>query len=330
MPPDSAKEVFLPSDSTPPPTSRASDPEQADSARSGDLSTWEHLSFSVVHRAAAILLALLGLNGLYRLGRTFGTFEWMINFKRRRRFGRALRAVIDPLSSRDRRRHTREHFMQTRCDKLYYLIFDCIPRDKAIAGFTIRNQGLLDDALSAGRGVYVALSHHGPLHVAGMLMALRGYMVAGVRDRREGAMRRYVQGLYDRKYPEFGRAKVLYADSYPREIYRCLQEGYVLGSAMDVSRVRDPQQSIHEVCIFGRPQVFLTGPLRIAMRCKTPVVQAFVLPKPNFRYELDVVELLFNPANTSDEEDQIRRSIERYARNVEAYVKAYPALLTRT
>lgn len=222
--------------------------------------------------------------------------------------------------------------MQTRCDKLYYLVFDRIPRDVAIQSLTIRNQGLLDETLASGKGVYLALCHHGPLHVAAMLMALCGYKVAGVRDRREGAMRRYIQDLYDRKYPEFRRMRVMYADSFPREIYRCLQEGYVLGSAMDVSRVRDPRQSHCEVEIFGREQVFLTGPLRIAMRCGTPVLQAFVLPISDFRYELAIIERLLEPATSpnADEGHAVGEAMKMYARNVEEYVRSYPALLTRT
>jgi lauroyl/myristoyl acyltransferase len=284
----------------------------------------------LAHRAASFLFAVLGVRGLYLLGRAFGTVEWMINFKRRRRFARALGQVIRPLSPAARRKHTREHFMQSRCDKLYYLVFDCIPRDTALASLTISNQLLLDRALAGGNGVYLALCHHGPLHVAAMLMALRGYKVAGVRDRREGAMRRYVQSLYDRKYPEFGRMRVMYADSFPREIYRCLKDGFVLGSAMDVSRVRDSRQRSHEVIVFGSTQVFLTGPLRIAIRCKTPVLQAFVIPHADFGYELAIVETLYDPGADADEELIVDRAITRYARNLEEYVTAHPALLTRT
>ena len=264
------------------------------------------------------------------LGRAFGTIEWCINFKRRRRFARALGQVVRPLSASARRKHTHEHFMQTRCDKLYYLVFDRIPRDTALASLTISNQPLLDRALYRGNGVYLALCHHGPLHVAAMLMALRGYKVAGVRDRREGAMRRYVQSLYDRKYPEFGRMRVMYADSFPREIYRCLKDGFVLGSAMDVARVRDPRQRSHEVDVFGHPQMFLTGPLRIAIRCKTPVLQAFILPHRNFCYELAIVENLYEPESNVDEESIVAQAITRYAYNLENYVAAHPALLTRT
>lgn len=301
-------------------------------ADSETISGWERASFGVVHGALSALLAVVGLRGLYRIGRAFGTLEWIINFKRRRRFGRALHEVLHPLSGRDRRRHTREHFMQTRCDKLFYLIFDRIPRDVAIASLTLDNGKALDDALALGRGAYVALCHHGPLHISGMLMTIRGYKVAGVRDRREGALRRYVQGLYDRKYPEFGRARILYADSFPREIFRCLQDGYALGSAMDISRVRDPKQKSQEVMMFGKPQVFLTGPLRIALRCKSPILQAFILPGRDFQYRLSFVGDLLDAGESGsfDEEAAITRAIETYASRVESHIRSHPSQMTRT
>lgn len=280
-----------------------------------------------MHEAAALLLTVFGLRGLYRLGRLFGTLEWLINFKRRNRFGRALQTILGELSGPQRRRYTHEHFMHTRCDKLYYLVFDRIPREKALAGLTVHNLSLLDDSLARGRGVYVALSHHGPLHIAGMLFALRGYKIAGVRDRREGGMRRYIQSLYDRKYPEFRRVRVLYSDSFPREIYRCLQEGSIVASAMDVSRIRDPKQRSHEVTLFGRSQHFLTGPLRIALRCRTPILQAFIVPRPDFRYELFLEEPL--AGEFEDEEIAVAKAIEQYARNVEKFIRDYPSLLTR-
>ncbi len=46
-----------------------------------------------------------------------------------------------------------------------------------------------------------------------MLLALNGYKTAGVRDRNEGPLRRYVQGRFDRRHPEFQRMRVLFADS---------------------------------------------------------------------------------------------------------------------
>jgi len=309
---------------------RADQPVRNVASSQQSLTLWQFLSFSVMHTFLAGLLALTSLRTLSRLGRAFGTLEWLINFKRRARFARTLDAISEtPRSASDRRRVTRDHFMQTRCDKLFYLLFDCIPRDQATALFTIKNQHLVDDAIRRGRGVYIALSHHGAHHVAAMLMAVRGYKVAGVRDRKEGGLRQYVQRRFDRRYPEFRRMKVIFADAYPRDIYRCFQEGYVLGSAMDVQRVRHPNQRVEALTLFGRPRPFISGPLRVAARCGVPVLQAFIVSRGNFQYELDITGALLDPDEQGNEDVAVQKALKTYARTIERYVRLHPSLITR-
>jgi len=300
---------------------------RADGAR---LTARERGWLLLVYWAAACALAALGLRGFYSFGRFFGTFEWLINFKRRRRFARALHGALGRSPTSIERRHWgREYFMQNRCDRLFYLVFDRIPRERALELFTIGNPTLLDAALAQGRGVYVALSHHGPHHVAGMLMAIRGYRVAGVRDRREGRMRRFVQARFDALYPEFRRTRVLFADGYPRDIYRCFQEGYAVGSAMDIGRIRDARQKTEPVNIFGEQRRFVSGPLRIALRCKAPVLQGFIIPRPGFHYHLELMSLVPDAGQIGDEERTVRAVLQQYATNVERHIRERPSLMTR-
>lgn len=306
--------------------------DAAESAAAPDrrLGWWDTLTFHAAHGVVRILLRCLSLNGLYHFGRALGTLEWLVNHHRRRRFAAAYARILGhPSAPRDRRRATREFFMQTRCDKLFYLVFDCIPPDKALTLLTIGQKHLLDESVADQRGAYLALSHHGALHVVALLMALCGYKTAGVRDRREGALRRFVQDRFERRYPRFRKMRVIYADAYPREIYRCLREGYLLGSAMDVTRVRRPNQKTEELEIFGEKRLFLSGPLRVARRCGAAVLQAFIIPKKGFRYRLDIVERLYDPESVEEEAALVQRVMPRYAANVEAYLRAHPALLTR-
>ena len=186
---------------------------------------------------------------------------------------------------------------------------------------TVTNVELLEASLQLGRGVYLAMSHHGPLHVGAMLFCVQGYKTVGVRDRNEGAIRRYVQRRFDLRYPEFRRMRVLFADHFPREIYRCFQEGYVVASAMDVSRVRDPSQRMVEVEAFGERRSFLSGPLHVAYRCKATVLQAFVVPEREFRYRVEITQRLMDP-NTEEAEDvDVPRAMHVYAANVESFVR---------
>jgi lauroyl/myristoyl acyltransferase len=294
------------------------------------LSAWDRASFALAHGATSALLLVLGLNGLYRFGQAFGTLEWSLNYKRRRKFARAMKRIWGRKpTARERRLHTRRFFMRTRCDKLFYLIFDRIPRDRAAALLTFSDKAVLDEALANGRGIYLAMSHHGAQHVLGMLLALLGYKPAAVRDRNESGLRRFVQARFDEKYPEFGRMRVLYADSYPREIFRCLEEGYIVGSAMDVSRVRADHQKFEEVTIFGERRPFLSGPVSVAMRRKTAVLQAFVVSQPGFRYRMEIVETLYHPKTDGDDAATLSRAMQTYAANVERFVTQSPSQLSR-
>jgi lauroyl/myristoyl acyltransferase len=293
------------------------------------LSFWDRVSLGTVHTAASFLLILLSLRGLYHFGRAFGTLEWLVNYKRRRRVRRALEKVRDQrLSISERGRIIRELFMVTRCDRLFYLIFDRVPAGRAAELFSISNRALLDSALARGRGVYVALSHHGPHHVAATLFAMCGYKIAGVRDRKESSLRRFIRQRLERKYPDFEGMRVIFADRYPREIYRCFKDGYVVGSAIDVSRVRDPKQKTERAVIFGEERLFLSGPLRLALRCKAPILQVFLVPGPGFRYRAEVVDMLLDPEEVKDEEAAIHEAIQRYASRVEAHVRKHPYWLS--
>ena len=294
------------------------------------MSTWERISFAAAHAATSALLFCLNLPGLYRFGRLFGTLEWLVDYKRRRRFAAAMKQVLgrSPTPAQ-RRRATHEYFMRTRCDKLLYLVLDRIPRETARALLTIENRSVLDEALARGHGVYLAMSHHGAQHVIAMLLALSGYETVGVRDQNEGALRRYVQRRFDQRYPEFRRTRWLFVDGYPREIYRCLRQGMMLGSAMDVSQVRNPNQKTEEVTVFGEKRSFLSGPIRIAIRCRAPVLQAWTQPEPDFRYRFKIIDTLVDPEQTTDEAEAVSRAMRVYAANLEKHVRGGPSLIGR-
>jgi KDO2-lipid IV(A) lauroyltransferase len=272
------------------------------------------------------------LKGLYLLGRWFGTVEHLVNFKRRARYRRELRRIfpegIPPVRARQ---VTREYFRRTRCDKMLYVIFDRLPKEKILRRIKFHGREHLDEALRRGRGIYVMLSHHGSHHVAGLLMALLGYQCAGVRDRNEGASRIYAQQKYAATFPEFAAIRLLYADSFPREIYRCFRANYVVASALDVSRVRGATLKTCPVRIFGEQREFLTGTLQIALRCEATIAQAFVVSRPNFYFRLIVRPPLHisNGEPQTEDPQRISELMQRYADGIEAHVREHPDHLSR-
>ncbi len=288
--------------------------------------------FGLVRWFLLLWTRVFSLRGLYILGRYFGTIEYLINFKRRARCRRELRRIF-PDGARPARETQiiRAYFRRTRCDKLFYVVFDRLPKEKILRRIKFHGRQYLDAALARGNGIYVMLSHHGSHHVAGLLMALLGYKCAGVRDRNEGASRIYVQQKYAETFPEFAAIRMLYADTFPRDIYRCFHENRVVASALDVSRVRGGTLKTCPVRIFGETREFLTGTLQIARRCRATVAQAFVVSRPNFYFQLIVQPPLYVPGSGQDADspEHVAELMQRYADGIEAHVREHPDHLSR-
>ena len=277
-----------------------------------------------------VLAKLLTLDGLYRFGRFFGTLEWCVKYKRRRVFARCLGHIFGAeLTPAFRRRQTLAHFRLSRCDKIFYLIMDLLPRDAVLARFHIDNRELLEQGVARGKGVYVTLSHHGAHHVTGLCLALLGYRVAGVRDRKEGSIRRFIQEKYDQKYPEFRKIRFIFSDAYPRDIYRCLNENYTLGSALDVHRPREAHQKTATVTVFGEERKFLTGTVQIALRCGATILQGFVISEPGFHYRFQLLGPLVEPGRSDETPQLLADVMQAYAENVEAYARRHATHITR-
>lgn len=267
------------------------------------------------------------LKGLYLFGQFFGTCEWLVNYKRRRRFRERFEQTFGE-SVKDLphsvNRICWQHVTRTRCDKLFYLIFDKLPREKILRRIKFHNRQILDEALERHKGAYICMSHNGSHHVCVLLMALMGYRVAGVRDRNEGAMRRYVQEKYEETFPEFRAIRMFFADTYPRDLYRCFRDGFILGSALDVGRDRGTHLRTARVSIFSQAREFLTGPLQIALRCRAPILQGFVVSRKNFYFHLLVKEPLVDPDTARDEPAVVQQAMQHYADNIAAHLMQYP------
>lgn len=315
-----------------PDTPTQAGPAVAESRSEKSVPWYDRAKFSLVRSFLAAWAAVFSLRGLYLFGQWFGSIEYIINFKRRARYRRELAEIFpDGLSRHRQRRIIRHYFQRTRCDKLFYLIFDRLPREKIMRRIRFHGREYLDEALARGRGFYVMLSHHGSHHVAGLLMALLGYRCAGIRDRNEGNLRLYVQDKYAKTFPEIAAIRVLYADSFPRDIYRCFQENRVVASALDVSRVRGLALKTCPVQMFGQTREFLTGTLQVALRCGATICQAFVVSRPNFYFRLIVNPPIYVPAeNERGESDElIRRLMQMYADGIATHVREHPDHISR-
>ena len=301
-------------------------------AGSAGLGPLTRLKFMIVRGFLWAWARCFSLKGLYLFGQFFGTLEYLVNYKRRRRFRERFYQTFGDYAGQlpgTVGRICWQHFMRTRCDKLFYLIFDKLPREKIVNRVKFHNRQYLDDALRRGKGAYICMSHNGSHHVCILLMALMGYKVAGVRDPNEGSARRYVQERYEETFPEFRAIRMFYTDTYPRDLYRCFQERYILGSALDVSRARGARLRTAKVRIFGQEREFLTGTMQIALRCGAPIIQGFVVSRKNFYFHLIGTPPLADPDAATDTPETLQAAMQKYADNIAAHLMAYPDHLSK-
>ena len=282
--------------------------------------------FGVARAFLGAWVRCFGLTGLYRFGLFFGTCEWLINYKRRRRYRKRLAFIFgDEALDRSRvRRLTRAWFARVRCDKLFYLIFDKIPKDRVLERIEFEGRENIDGGLARGKGVYAAYSHTGAHHVVGGLMAIMGYKIAAVRDRKEGALRLHMQEVFAKRYPEVAAIRIFFSDSFPRDLFRCFQDNYILGTALDVDQERAPHLRRQKVRFFGQEREWLTGTLQIALRCGAPIVPSFWVTLPDYHFRLIAHEPVVDPDTARDEPETIAEVMQHYAERIEAHLRAHP------
>ncbi len=288
------------------------------------------LKFELVRSFLALWARCFSLSGLYALGQFFGTCEYLVDIRRRRRVGARLRQIFpEGLPLVRRQRITWRYFRRIRCDKMIYLILDKLPREKLLRRIRWSGREHLDAALRRNRGAYIMLSHYGSHHVAGFMMALLGYRLAGVRDPKEAALRRYVQQKFAETLPEAAAMRMFYADTFPRAIYREFRENRTVCTALDVDRFRGERLRTCPVTIFGQRKEFLTGTLQIALRVGAPVMQAFMLSRRNYYYRWELSAPLLDPGVQQDDPDTVARIMQTYADNIERHAHTHPCHLMK-
>jgi lauroyl/myristoyl acyltransferase len=267
-----------------------------------------------------------GLSGLYKLGQAFATLEYLSDYNRRRRVHRKLIQYFrDDFTPAQRRRITWRYFMRVRCDKMFYTIMDRIPRGKLMNRIKPKGEEHVQAALARGKGLYLALCHFGAAHIAGLMGALKGYDIAGVRDARESHVRRYIQNKYRETFPEVAKMNIVLASSFPRMLYRHLKKNGIVASLLDVERRRGDNTKTVPVTLFGETRNLLAGPVQIALRNGAPTIQGFVVSRRNFYYQLIVTPPLLDPSNFGgDEEAAIAETLRHYATGVEAFARRHP------
>jgi len=135
--------------------------------------------------------------------------------------------------------------------------------------------------------------------------------------------------MYERCYPELQKVRIIYSDAFPRDIYRCFQNNYVLGSSLDVHRERDARLKYVDVTFFGQSRKFLVGTVQIALRCGAPILQVFLTTERDFRYRAEILGPLTDRPDEPETPEVLQKIMQRYADNIENFLRRHPEEISR-
>lgn len=247
---------------------------------------------SVCRRFLLAILAIAGLAGLASLSTAVAAIEYLLCARRRRRVRCSIAHLTPGLDATATERAVRRWFLRYRSDRWLFLVSDRVPAAELRSRTVIEGAELLAEVIERGRGAVALLSHLGSHDLLPLLMAAHGYRCAGVRVREDCAARRYMRRRLQGAAPELAAFRATLTSRSPRQILRWLNEGFVVGCAVDVippglERLRCIETRDAE----GRARQFLSGPVRLARQSGAALIQAFLVSHPGFRYTLHVFPL---------------------------------------
>jgi len=271
-----------------------------------------------------LIVKVAGLKGLYWFGQVFGTCEfWLQGRKRRRLYPRFEELLGERLSNSRKRMIVRRQMCRIRCDKMIYTIMDRIDRKALIDRFEIVGKEYLDRSLARGKGSFFMFSHQGSHHLGGILCILSGYPLIGLRDPNESPLRIYVQEQFEKNFPEFASLQITPSDSFARTFFHAFKNNAIVAAAMDVWRNRGNGRMV-KVTVFGQEREFMSGMTHIALRSGATILVGFLLSLPNYHYRLVFHPWLNDPDKDRDTPETVHRVMQDYARLIESHVREYP------
>ncbi|MEW6358040.1 MAG: lysophospholipid acyltransferase family protein [Planctomycetota bacterium] len=180
----------------------------------------------------------------------------------------------------------------------------------------IRNKHIVDDLAASGRGAIFVTGHFGNWELNAYVMQLLGNPLHTVARPLDNPL---LDAYVKKRRAGMGRP-VEDKRGALRGFVRTLKGGEFLGMIVD----QDARDKGIFVEFFGRKCSWYPTPAVLALRFNVPVVPGFSYRRGNrFRY-ISVAEAPIYPERTGNEEEDVRRIVEAYAKKFEEYIRRYP------
>ncbi len=191
----------------------------------------------------------------------------------------------------------------------------CTRSDRLAAQVTVEpDWSVLDEAMSAGRGVLVVTAHLGNFELGGRILADRYSVLDVVKPMRNTLFGEYLQQARS----HHGIATVP-MDKSGRAVLSHLRSGGLVTLLVDQDAGPDGVRTD----FLGQPASTWPGAARLAVRTGCPVVPVAILRRPDGRHTLSIGEAL-GPAPASADDENIALFTARISAAVESFISEQP------
>ncbi len=233
-----------------------------------------------------------------------------------------------PVESREEA--VRKAFFCKLCNEFEVFLYPLFNRQNIAQYISLENEQVLAEALEAGRGAILLLTHFGANQMVMPAVGYRGYIMNQLSA---------PPTVWPEKMPERHFSKVElktlkkrweFEQALParhidifgslRPAYECLKRNEVLGLAMDggggATRV--------EVSLLGRPCYFSTGAVELAMRTKAALIPTFVIRDDSGQNRM-IMERPLDLMMDRKDPAAVKSNVQQFATIFQCYIVKYPS-----
>jgi KDO2-lipid IV(A) lauroyltransferase len=247
------------------------------------------------------------------MGRAVGAVAWHLRIRRRVVLENLALAFPDK-TPRDRSQLGRAVYRALGTSLGETLLAPWLSDPEIVGWLDFDGFGKFDEAVSAGRGVVVAIGHFGNWELLGRGCARRGIRMALIGRKLKGLINRKL--IASRAQSGMGQLPDRGATS---EALRRLRAGEALAIAIDQNM--RPKRGIF-VDFFGHPACTTPAAAVYALRAGAPILAAFPVRQPDGRHRI-VIEGPFDAPDLSGSK-KVEAITQQLTRAMEAMVRAHP------
>jgi KDO2-lipid IV(A) lauroyltransferase len=270
----------------------------------------------LMYLAADVTAFILPLRALYWIAKRIATAHHFFDRSGREAVRRNLRVIMGgAVEGRALDRAVRQTYSNF---ALYLAEFFAMRKlDRRYFDSHVKIVGLenVDAARARGKGVLVVSAHYSNWELGLAYFALCGYPAYGIVAPHTNER---VNNLFLK--PRLAKGvRVIWTTNAIEEGHKALRGNGVLCMLGD----RVTTKGGVETMFFGRPTTFPKGPARFALGAGTPVVTAYIIRHPDYRFTITFDEPIYIDT-MADDEESLRVLMAAYTRRLEQYIGRDP------